>query len=217
MLSVHQREFEPTEEASLQGRWQEAVGRIRRFRSFVIVSTILVVAIGTPLALSQMRKDQALGMLAFATVGCYVAIILWVYWREVRATRGWLAVLSDGVRGGHVRVTRCTSSGVVGLQEVEDEGAAYFFEVEPRRLYFVSGQEFYPTSRFPNDDFEIIEGFDAAGKPLLFEIRCHGSRIQPIRTIPSATKLELLERSGYPQDGDVIEGALDEIEDVLRG
>jgi hypothetical protein len=218
VLSVRQRGFEPAEEADLRREMKEALQRLRRFRRFAVGSTVVVIAAGIPLSLGQFRKETGLGILALGTVAIYVGVILWVYVREARDHRWGLAGLSESTKaGGHVRVTRCTSTRVVAVAEVEDEGAAYFFEVEPNRMYFVSGQQFYPTDRFPNDDFEIVEAFDGEGRPVRFEIRCHGAPMRPARTIPAAAKVELLESPGFPEDGDVIEGRLDGIEEVVRG
>lgn len=212
MIEVRERGFEDGERRALDQERRDLLRRKRRFDRFVVISVVVVLAAGIPLALGQGRQDPGLGILAFATVAAYVIIVLVVYLREGAGFRQRLATLDGMAGGGRVRVTRCRAERVVAMEEIEDEGPEYFFEVEPSRVYYVGGQQYDLGTGFPNSDFEIVEGHDAAGRPVFFEVRCHGAPLRPVRTIPAAVKLDMLAGERYPGDGDLLECALDDVE-----
>jgi len=174
--------------------------------------------VGAPLALGQARNDPGLGALAFGTVAVYGLIVLYVYFREIGAHRARLRIVSSAVDGpGVVRVTRCRIERMVAVEEMEDEGPEHFFEVEAGTTYYVGGQHFGGEPGFPSTDFEIVEGFDGRGAPVSFEIRCHGRPLEPVRTIPVGTKLAMLSSGRYPEDGDLLDCTLDDIEATILG
>jgi hypothetical protein len=172
---------------------------------------------GVPLALWQATKDPNLGYLAFATMGIYTVIIWWVYWKNGGETRRHLRSLARALEVDRVAVTQCQSSEMVEAEELEDEGAEFFFQVEPGKIFCVRGQQYYATRRFPNTDFELVEiwGDD---RPVSWTIVCHGTKLNPIRTISKADKEWLIKSERYPEDLEVIDGKLGELEEIiLRG
>lgn len=218
MIQVVERGFENDERRTLMREERELRAIKRRFDLFILASLGAIVVVGVPLSLRQARNDPVLGALAFGTVGVYGLVVLFVYFREMAGQRARLRMLSSAVDGqGVVRVTRCRSERMVAMEEMDDEGPEYFFEVEPGTTYYVGGQHFEELPRFPSTDFEIVEGFNGEGRPVLLEIRCHGRPLAPDRTIPVGVKLELLSRGRYPQDGDLLQCGLDDIESAILG
>lgn len=218
MIRFEERGFGDDERRSLSAELEELRAVRRRFGRFVLVSVVLILVVGVPLALGQWRKEPGLGMLAFGTVGVYALIVLYVYAREAGVHRDRVRTLAGVMSGeGVVRVTRCRSRRVVAFEEMEDEGPGYLFEIEPSEVYYVGGQQFYLDDAFPNEAFDIIEGFDGRGRPVLFEVRCLGEPLLPERTISAAVKLEMLERDVHPEDGDRIPCSLDDVERFLLG
>lgn len=218
LIQFEERGFEAAERRALSSELTELRRLKRRFDLFIFGSFFAILIVGLPLALGQARNDPGLGALAFGTVAVYGLIVLYVYFREGGGHRARLRTLSGATDdGGIVRVTRCRAERVVAAEEMEDEGPEYFFEVEPGRTYYVGGQHFEGEPGFPSTDFEIVEGFDGHGGPVLFEIRCHGRPLEPVRTIPVATKLEMLSSGRYPEDGDLLDCSLGEIEATILG
>jgi hypothetical protein len=218
LIQVVERGFEKGERKALALEMRDLRRIKRRFDLFVLGSLVAIVVVGVPLALGQARNDPGLGMLAFGTVAVYGLIVLYVYVREMGAHRARLRTLSSVTHdGGVVRVTHCRIERMVAVEEMEDEGPEYFFGVEPGRTYYVGGQHFEGEPGFPSTDFEIVEGFDGRGTPVLFEIRCHGRPLEPVRTIPVRTKLEMLSSGRYPEDGDLLDCALDAVEATILG
>jgi hypothetical protein len=99
----------------------------------------------------------------------------------------------------------------VELEEVEDEGASYAFDLGDGRVAFVSGQEFYPGPNFPSLDFSLIFILDEEERAVDMLIEKRGARAGPVRTIPATTKWEM----DVPQSLSVVEGALVDLEELL--
>ena len=101
---------------------------------------------------------------------------------------------------------------MVALDEQEDEGACFAFQVADR-IVFVSGQEFYPSASFPNSDFALVEISDSRGRIVEMAIETAGKKLQPIRTIAAESKSRLQ----IPDHLHIILGRLDDIERLLAG
>ena len=64
---------------------------------------------------------------------------------------------------GEACVMRIQSDAMVEFDEEEDEGACYAFQLDNRQIVFVSGQDFYPSARFPNTDFSLVTVYGNGG------------------------------------------------------
>jgi hypothetical protein len=216
MIQFEEREFGDAELGPLREEMAEVSAVKRRFDRFILVSLVPIVAVGVPLALGQARKDAALGVLAFGMVAVCALSMGYAYVREIGAHRRLLRVLEEAMDDqGRVKVTHCRTERMITMEEVEDEGPEYFFEVDPGRVYYVGGQHFDVGPDFPSTDFEVVEGFDGRGRPVHFEVRCHGRRLEPLWTIPRDVKLRMLAGGCYPVDGDLLDCALEDVERVI--
>jgi len=100
---------------------------------------------------------------------------------------------------------------MVEIEEVEDEGPCYAFQVNDERIVFVEGQDFYPSARFPNTDFELVEIHDGAGKLVSMVIDKHGEKLTPLRRVSAEGQLQLYR----PAHLATVPGRLVDIEDIL--
>lgn len=119
--------------------------------------------------------------------------------------------LEETARLGKAEVVRVRCGAMVELEEIEDEGACYAFQVEPDKVLVVDGQEFYATKRFPNEDFDLVHVRDGSGQLVELFIETHGRPLTPSRTIPSTIKGTL----EVPEHLSVVPGKLDELERVF--
>jgi hypothetical protein len=94
------------------------------------------------------------------------------------------------------------------LEEVEDEGACYAFQLEGDRLVFIAGQEFYPGARFPSLDFSLVYLLDERGETVEMFIEKRGRKASPARTIAAAIK----RAADVPSHLEVRNGRLDDLE-----
>jgi hypothetical protein len=100
----------------------------------------------------------------------------------------------------------------VEFEEIEDEGAAYAFELEGGRVLFISGQEFYPGARFPSLDFSLVYFVDEGGQTVDMQIEKRGPKAAPQRLIPAAIK----ERLEIPEHLETRPGGIAHLEDHLE-
>lgn len=142
------------------------------------------------------------------------AIALWVR-RDMRTHAGQLEGMARGLESALRRneadgyEIRARSFAV--LEEVEDEGACYAFQLEGDQLVFIVGQEFYEAARFPSLDFSLVYPLDEHGNTVDMFIEKRGDKATPVKTIPSAVK----ERLDVPQHLEMRTGAIHNLESVL--
>lgn len=121
------------------------------------------------------------------------------------------AALAAALQHDRARVTRIQAARVAELEEIEDEGACYAFDVGDGKIVLLTGQQYYPTDTFPNSDVSIVDVMMADGRVADVLIRSEGVPLQPVRRIDAAAKA-LME---LPEDLAVVRGDLDEIEHLL--
>jgi len=138
-------------------------------------------------------------------------ISAWAYFSEKPKYRDAVRRCEDALRRNEVHEVSIRSDAFVELEEIEDEGACYAFQLRDRRIVFVSGQDYYPSARFPNTDFSVIRVFDGERSLGQEFVEKRGSRLQPKRKISAEAKAQL----EVPQHLQVIEGDLDELEHLL--
>lgn len=141
-----------------------------------------------------------------------VVISVWIYLSERPEYRAPVSRLEDALRQNEVHEIRIQSDAFVELEEIEDEGACFAFEIAGRRIVFVSGQDYYPSARFPNGDFSVIQVFDSQKSLVQEFVEKRGSKLEPRRKISAKTKSRL----DIPEHLQVIDGDLGELENLLR-
>lgn len=124
--------------------------------------------------------------------------------REQRAAR---ARLEGALIEDHVEEVRVTSTEMVELEEIEDLGACYAFQVEPDRILFVQGQEYYANGRFPSTDFAIATVFGSRGDAVERWVRAHGERLRPTRVV----SVEEQKGLRLPDDLELMPGRLSDL------
>ena len=118
-------------------------------------------------------------------------IALWVR-RDMRTHAGHLDDMARGLesalRRDAVHVHDVQAKSFAELEEIEDEGACYAFELEGERLVFIAGQEFYEGARFPSLDFSLVYVLDEQGEEVDMFVDKRGAKVAPARTIPADIK-----------------------------
>ena len=180
--------------------------RIRR-RAWWSIPVLLVAGIPVSILLSKLESGLGYGAYFFICVVC----LFWA-WEAIntKQDRKQLSNIEATIARNEAQVVHCQSNRMVSFEEIEDEGADYCFQVEDGRLLFISGQEFYETTRFPNTDFELVTAFGSDRHPVLFHIYCQGQKLKPLRVIPANAKKALT----LPEHLTVIEGTLDQLEQL---
>jgi hypothetical protein len=148
-------------------------------------------------------------------VGCWFAVAVligsWVWIEESLKTRKLASSISRTLECGRAREIRIVASNVVELEEEEDEGACYAFQIDADRIVFISGQEFYPSAKFPNGDFALVDVLSPSGERVDFFIRKDGAKLVPSRIVSAEARRGLR----VPSHLEVISGKLEQLEQLL--
>ena len=143
-----------------------------------------------------------------------LAIALWIR-HDFKAQLGTYDVMRRGVesalRADQARVVDIRARAFVAFEEFEDEGACYAFEIAEGRIFFLSGQQYYESAKFPCLDFSLVHVLDEDEQVADVLIEKRGARAVPDRVIPVEVKV----RMELPEDQEIIEGRLDELEALL--
>jgi len=146
-------------------------------------------------------------------IGAAIAfpISLWSYLSLRRKFIADVQLLESALCRNEARVTRIQSDAMVEFEEEEDEGACYAFQLENRQIVFLSGQEFYPSAKFPNSDFSLVSIYGDRGILAESFIEKNGDKLEALRTISARQK----SRMKIPDNMETVEGNLDQIEQIL--
>ena len=121
--------------------------------------------------------------------------------------------LSEALDNGSAKEEIIEADRMIEVEEFEDEGACFLFEVEEKKLLLLYGQECYPSSRFPCTDFSLIEILDSKGNPVDSLMDKRGEKLKPCKTISAKDPLKQL----IPYDDRFVDCGLDELEEHLTG
>ncbi len=142
-------------------------------------------------------------------------IVLWVH-RDLGRQAGQLQDmarrLESALRRDVADAYEVRARAYAELEEIEDEGASYVFELDGDRLALITGQEFYKGPRFPSLDFSLVYPLDEHGERVDMLIDRRGTKAQPARIIPAAVKQTL----EVPEHLTVGSGTLADLERWMR-
>lgn len=157
---------------------------------------------------SRATSDWPTVLLAWAGIAALIAI--WALLEERSKGLARVRSYEDSLRRNEAHVIRIQSDEMVAFEEQEDEGACYAFQVGDR-IVFVAGQDFYPSIKFPNSDFSLVEITDSRGTLVEMIIDSAGKKLQPIRTIAA----ELQSKFRVPEHLQILQGKLEDIDRLL--
>jgi hypothetical protein len=116
---------------------------------------------------------------------------LWVYLSQKPKYRAAVNRFEDALRRNEVQEIKIQSDALVELEEIEDEGACFAFQLNDHRIVFVSGQDYYSSARFPNDDFSVIRVYDSRRFLVQEFVEKRGIKLKSKRSIPAKVKSQL--------------------------
>lgn len=132
--------------------------------------------------------------------------------RQNKDGRRIISVLEDALSNGMAREEKILCSRMVEIEELEDEGACYLFEIEDKRLFLLSGQEYYSNSKFPSTDFSLVDILDSNRNPVDSYIEKRGEKIRSCRIISARDKLKEM----IPYDNKFLNCGVNELDSYLN-
>lgn len=210
-LEPGQRALRPAERRLLRRKLHDFRTNVGR-PSHVFVPGAAIFGVLWLLTLGLSDAPWAVVTLFWVVVGG--GITGWIWWQargDLGPLDGTAEGLESALRHGRARTYDVRAERYVELEEFEDEGACWAFDLGKGRVLFLAGQEYYPSARFPSLDFSIVEALDERGRVADGWIEKRGPAAEPERVIPAAVKWEL----ALPESLHVVEADLDRLEEVL--
>ncbi len=143
--------------------------------------------------------------------GIALPISLWSYLSLRPKLVANVRQFESALRRNEAREIRIRSQAMVEFEEEEDEGACYAFQLNDHRIVFVSGQDFYPSAKFPNTDFSLVSIYGDHEVLVESFIEKHGNKLKPVRRISSSQKSKMK----IPSHLQTIQGDLSRVEQLL--
>jgi hypothetical protein len=209
MLDQKNQELSATEKAALSRRIAFQKRKLNRLIAQNILISLIVSAGLAMLVLLTSNAPRLAVLLFFATSSCLFGV--WSGFSLRQTSRKLISIWESALVENRVSVVRIAAHEMVEFEEVEDEGACYAFQLPDNEVVFVSGQDFYPTTTFPNTDFELAEIRASNGKLVELKLIKHGVKLKPTRIIQAKDQVQLAK----PNHLQVLKGRLSEIETLL--
>jgi|ERR1700754_901722 len=162
---------------------------------FLVIWTFLALIIGT---IAYFNIDPQNVIILLLTLASYFGIGIWIVAEQrIKAMRrrNSIAYLKNK---NLVTAVEVNSDSFYLLEEEEDEGVFYLFQLENNKVFSFGGQDFYEDDNFPSDKFEIVEGRGIKNEILILETFVYGKKIKPRKIISGKEKWDLLSGSQYP-------------------
>lgn len=156
--------------------------------------------------------------LLFGVVSIYILIGCWTflgeYFRLLKKKKSINFALSKGV----VNYIRVIPSTYIELTEYEDEGTHYLFQLDNNRILSLGGQDRYPSSKFPNTDFEIVLCLGMMNEMILLHTYNYGKKLKPTIKISGKEKWALMASANYPdpEKFTIISGRIENYKNILK-
>jgi len=192
--------------------WRKRRQKVLARRAFLIGLSLFVFFSGvTVTATHTDRRGPAWYYCCLISLAIAVPVALWLYFDLKPKFLREVDLYERALQRNEARITRIQSNAVVEFEEQEDEGACYAFQLDTGQVVFVSGQDFYPSAKFPNSDFSVVEIHADDGKVVESLIEKTGFKLKPLRKISYRQKPGMTIPENFkPMDGD-----LNHIEEVL--
>jgi hypothetical protein len=155
-------------------------------------------------------KDALIIILFWVMVG--VGISFWIYIPGQRGLSRSIQQYDRAIASGMAEEYSILSTRFWEIEEKEDEGACYAFELLSRQVVFLSGQEYDATRKFPSLDFSWVVIKDNSNQEVEMLIESRGPRVPPEKTFPAKVKSECK----IPEHGVVMDGTLEEVFEKIQ-
>jgi hypothetical protein len=121
--------------------------------------------------------------------------------------------VKESLNDGRAEVTHVEATAVIEIEEFEDEGSGWVFDLGDERCLVLKGQKFTPTegdAPWPNTSFEMVR---TVKHGLWVGIFCAGKPLTPVQRIPTS---EFPEKFVWGEMESVQKGTLREVVNRLR-
>jgi hypothetical protein len=159
------------------------------------------------------------GVLLLSALICMWAIVeliaAHVRWGRVNRTfrRDQVPQLEAALADGNVRALHVEAAAVVEIEEGEDEGAGFVFDVGDGRLLFLKGQRYWPAedgTTWPNTCFDVVRTVVGDRWVGIF---CDGAPLEPADVVAAADRKDDIV---WEEHEEIVEADLQEFARSMR-
>lgn len=191
-----ERALEPKELKILDKQLSQHNKSFKKSCRFLLIWTLLALIIGSYAYIKM--KDKGDKTWLILTIIIYIGIAVWVVGEDFLKQRKQKRSIAFLRQKNVVTVVKVVSNKYYELTEENDEGIYYLFQLDGNKIFSFGGQDFYPSKKFPSDNFEIVEGRGFKNEVILLEIYNYGEKINPHLKISGQDKWNLLNSATYP-------------------
>jgi hypothetical protein len=179
---------------------------------FLIGWTVIAVIIGVLIYDKDTKLYEVIGL-----VLVYTLIGVWSFLEICFKDNIQLKNINFVKSNNKVTSIKVVSTEYIELLEVEDEGVYYFFQLPDNKILFFGGQDFYPTKKFPNDNFEIAICYGKKNEIVLLEIYNYGKKMLPKFQIAGDKKWDLFDDLNFDCNKiTILDGRLTDLEKQIN-
>ena len=216
MLEISKRQLTDEELTKLVEEKEKIIRKKRFHYRFTLVSlSFLFVAAVLLLYFFLESASVGLIVLALGLILIYSLSVVWGYKQNAKMFLENIEEIDEAISLDYAIVYKCYAKHCASFQNKSLDEPAHFFEFEDKKLFFLSGFDFYPNERFPNSDFEVVVIKSKEGKNLQSNLICKGIFLKPNIVLSDKLKKILRDQKKYPENLSVMPGNLEELEQVL--
>ena len=218
MYELIERKLNDKEIRLLKSRIRRYEKQVRPLYRTALISGLLGYGVAGLIVLAGnlLSKDKTpawFTMLILFGAGSFLFLSLFrSLYQQNKGSSRMIAVLNDAIINGKARVETISCKRFIEVEEFEDEGVCYLFEIEDKRLFLLFGQEYYSDSRFPSTDFSIVDILDAKRNSVESYLEKRGEKLKPYRIISASDKIKEV----IPYDEKFINCGLDELDSYIN-
>lgn len=177
------------EKRAIQKQIVSITNRARPLRRRAVIISVALFGSLSVLTILVSNTHWLVPVILFTIVGGFICWSL--IHQEEKTNRERIQKLESVLNQGKVREFKILASNVVEFEEEDDEGACFAFQYAPNQFVFISGQDFYESDKFPNNDFSLIYIEDLSGNLVEFFVEKRGQKLRPDRIVIAAVKSKL--------------------------
>jgi hypothetical protein len=182
-LEPSRRALTPAEQRALRMRITALRAGERRSRRGTVLITAIVTVLLWGATLLASDSPWTLVTAFWAVAG--TAIGLWSRYSQRTDSRHVVSGCESALRRNAADVYQVRARAFVDVEETEDEGALYAFDLGDGRVVWIAGQEFYEERRFPCLEFTLTYPLTETDTPAWMLIERRSEKATPSFTLPA--------------------------------
>ena len=103
------------------------------------------------------KRDPSWYVSGLIWLGVGIPLILWSYIGAKSDLAKAIKRFEGALRQNSASVIRIQPEQIAEFEEEEDEGPCYALQLSNGRIVFINRQQYYPSARFPNSDFSLVD------------------------------------------------------------